>query len=159
MNVAALVARGFCAAGILAFVALIPRISPSVRERYKAISECRFVPPSQVFGIVWSLLFILLWIAAVLQDAVDVLPTVLFFVLLALLVIWQFVFASDTLWAIIVLLITITVAACLVISILQKRTPRATGQAFLVIPLIVWLQFALVLNCLIYNDPDCAKNP
>lgn len=122
----------------------------SVEEWYPTLIKPSFNPPSWVFGPVWSLLFILMGYALYLvwnkglkkkgvSDAVAI-----FFVQLILNVVWSYLFfglqnPSLALFEIIVLWGTI-----LATTLKFEKIDRPA--AYLLVPYLLWVGFASVLN-------------
>ena len=113
-----------------------------------------FSPPALLFPIVWTLLYILMGISAYIVE--KTLPTperrralILYYVQLFFNFLWSFIFFNFSnylaafVW-IIVLLILIIAAT----FEFYKIKPLA---AYLMVPYIIWVLFAAVLNFYIYN--------
>lgn len=147
-------------------------------EWYKCVeSRIRITPPAYVFPIVWTTLYVLIWIAfarALTSSTNDHLLISLFLVNLLFNVLWCYVYFGlrKLALAIPVLLVILgTAVAILVMSFSPplnlvglvfkgkgyKGTGRGRGRGrgkgdkvigILLIPYIAWLTFALILNIL-----------
>lgn len=115
---------------------------------YPMLTVSSLTPPGYVFSIVWAVLYLLMGIAAGLvwsmRTIYSFVMTVMFFIQLMLNLLWSFCFfylrsPGLGLAALTVLLVFVVmyVAACYK----QNRT-----AAYLDIPYIVWLLFAIYLN-------------
>ncbi len=122
---------------------------------YETLNKPEFNPPNWVFGPVWTILYILMGISLFLvwkegPGNTKVKPAMLmFWVQLALNVLWSVVFFGMTnisggLLVIILLWISI------LITILRFRKISAVAGTLLV-PYILWVTFASVLNFFFYR--------
>ena len=125
----------------------------SMSEAYLDISNKPvFSPPAWIFAPVWTILYILMGISAFLvwklKDQKDVKkPLTFFFIQLALNFLWSIIFfgLGQHLWAfveIVILLIMIIVT-----TISFGKISKVS--AYLLIPYILWVSFASILNLVI----------
>ena len=120
---------------------------------YSSIERPNFAPPSYIFGIVWPILYIMMgvafyfiWIA---KDSSNKKSAIFVYLLqLFLNFLWPIIFFKYKLYFIsfielILLLIVIIITYAKFIKIDKK-------SAYLLIPYIVWVSFAGILNLSIY---------
>ena len=128
--------------------------SGSVSSWYQTINKPSFNPPDWVFGPVWTTLFILMgislyivWSKGLKKKGVKKALSV-FGVQLALNILWSFLFfgLKSPLYGLIEIIILW--AAILYTIILFYRVSRTA--AYLLIPYILWVSFAFVLNLAIF---------
>lgn len=129
--------------------------APAVREWYPTLTKPSFNPPSWVFGPVWITLYTLMGIAAWLVwragwgRPIVRAALIAFIVQLALNALWSWVFFGfhELFWAfveIIALWIAIVVTTALFFRV-------STWAGVLMIPYILWVSFAAVLNYSIWR--------
>lgn len=130
-------------------------VGGSFRTWYPALETPAFTPPNWVFGPVWTILYMLMGVAAFLvwqrglRVAAVSVALAWFVVQLVLNAMWTPVFFGlhrpDLALIVIVLL-----WGAIVVTILQFR--RVSGLAAgLLIPYLVWVSFAAVLNAAIWH--------
>lgn len=126
----------------------------NVRDWYSTLNKPSFNPPSSVFAPVWTTLFTLMGIAAwlVWRKGLDNrtvrVALILFLVQLVLNTLWSFLFFEWHLTlAAFVELLVLWVAILLTIIWFYKVSLTAT---ILMIPYIIWVSFAGVLNFAIW---------
>ncbi|MBW2981050.1 tryptophan-rich sensory protein [Candidatus Woesearchaeota archaeon] len=128
--------------------------SGSVSTWYQTINKPSFNPPDWVFGPVWTTLFILMgislyiiWSKGLKKKGVKK-ALGIFGVQLALNILWSFLFfgLKSPLYGLIE--IVILWAAILYTIILFSRVSRTAS--YLLIPYILWVSFAAVLNFTIF---------
>lgn len=115
---------------------------------YNALLLPSFAPPSYVFPIVWTILYILLGVSFYLARPLENKASWIFYLLLASLFLWPVIFFKfnqigfSAIWIIL----------CLVLSIITtlKFYEKNKKAGYLVIPLNIWIAFASVLNIAIY---------
>ncbi|MFA5294607.1 MAG: TspO/MBR family protein [Methanoregulaceae archaeon] len=121
---------------------------------YESLVKPAFNPPSWVFAPAWTTLYILMGIALFLvimegRKGSDVrIPLVLFGIQLVLNAIWSFAFfglESPLAGVIVILLLWVFIAATMV-----TFYPVRKLATVLLIPYILWVSFASVLNYSIY---------
>ncbi len=123
---------------------------PEIAGWYAALDKPWFQPPNWLFGPVWTVLYLMMavaaWRIAVLPGAVGgrAPALALFAVQLALNLTWSFVFfgAHRIGWAVVVILaLWLAIFATLLAFV---RLDRVAGV--LLLPYIAWVTFASVLN-------------
>ncbi len=142
---------GVCVgAGLLGSIATTPQVD----GWYKTLNKPSWNPPSQVFGPVWTTLYILMGVAAWLVwrsgDVRSVwLPLALFGIQLALNAAWSWIFFKMQRpdWAFFeILILWVAIAATLVAFF---RHSQLAG--WLLVPYFGWVSFAAILNFTIWR--------
>ena len=122
----------------------------AVIDWYPNLVKPSFNPPPWIFGPVWTLLYIMMAVAAWLAWQTGARAAlVLFFIQLALNCAWSFLFfglKSPGLALIEILVLWAAIAATLVAF---YRHSRAAG--WLMAPYLAWVSFAAVLNAAIWR--------
>lgn len=128
-------------------IGFIGSLFTSVGSWYSALVKPSFNPPSYVFGPVWTLLFVLIgvalyfvWVARCRKKAALYVFAFQYF----LNVMWSFFFfyMHNPLYAFID--IVLLLASIAVMLVLFYRIDRRAG--YLLVPYLLWVCFALVLN-------------
>lgn len=117
---------------------------------YKSLVLPKFAPPSYLFPVAWSILYILMSIAAILTKEDDKCLLV-YYVQIILNALWSpifFLFNSYLIALIELVILLITVCYMVYIFYNENKT-----TIWLLLPYILWLLFALYLNyfVMIYN--------
>ncbi|HQF14543.1 MAG TPA: tryptophan-rich sensory protein [Thermogutta sp.] len=142
---------GVClGAGLLGSIATTSQVD----GWYKTLNKPSWNPPSQVFGPVWTTLYILMGVAAWLvwrsADARSTwLPLALFGIQLALNAAWSWIFFKMQRpdWAFFeILILWVAIAATLVAFF---RHSQLAG--WLLVPYLAWVSFAAILNFTIWR--------
>lgn len=128
--------------------------SPNVPGWYENLNKPPWTPPSWVFGPVWSLLYLLMGISAWLVWrrtglGAAVLPLTLFGIQLLLNVAWSVLFfglRSPGAALIDIVLLWFAILAT-VIAFWWRSAPAA----WLMLPYLAWVSFAVALNLAIWN--------
>ena len=127
--------------------------APEIQTWYAALNKPVFNPPSWIFGPVWTLLYLMMGIT--LYFILTAPPstekrnaTVFFFLQFTLNFFWSLIFfrLHETGWAF-VEIIAMWLAILATIYTSQKLKPLA---AYLLIPYLLWVSFASVLNGAIF---------
>lgn len=121
----------------------IPTIIYPVDESYG--SNIPFRPPGYVFAIVWPILLILLGISWVLslKNKIDRTINISYILLVILLGSWSFFFTLNKIAGLIVIILSLSGT----ISITFQNIKLGKNlSGYLLIPLILWLLFASILN-------------
>jgi tryptophan-rich sensory protein len=121
---------------------------------YATLNKPSFNPPNWIFGPAWTLLYILMGIAAGLiwkagWERKDVRTGLsIFGVQLVLNGLWSIIFfvGESPLWA----LVEILILLAFIILTMVRFKPINTVAAYLLIPYILWVSFATVLNASIF---------
>jgi len=124
--------------------------SQSIPTWYASLSKPSFTPPNWVFAPVWMTLFVLMGISAYLvwhqglQNALVKRALIIFLIQLVLNVFWSFLFFKFRSPSYAFVEITGLWIAIALTIVAFSRVSRPA--AFLLIPYIVWVSFAAVLN-------------
>jgi len=124
--------------------------TPSIPTWYASLNKPSFNPPNWVFGPVWTTLFVLMGISAyvVWHQGLQSVPVkralIIFLVQLALNVFWSFLFFKlrSPIYAFVEITVLWIAIALTIAAFSQVSRPAA----FLLIPYIVWVSFAAILN-------------
>lgn len=138
------------AAGILGSVFTVS----SVSTWYVDLQKPFFNPPSWVFGPVWTLLYLLMGISlyliwsAGIKEKDEKLAIIIFFIQLALNTIWSILFFGlQSPFLALIEILFLCAAIAITIYYFYKISKTA---AYLLIPYILWVIFAALLNLMIY---------
>lgn len=129
--------------------------SQAIPSWYRALNKPGFTPPNWLFGPVWTLLYLFMGISLYLvwkSDAVGnakTLAMVFFFIQLGLNVLWSFLFffLKNPLAGFIEIIV---LWIFILITILLFYPLSKTGS-LLLIPYIMWVTFASVLNYCLWH--------
>lgn len=107
-------------------------------------------PPAYVFGIVWTLLYILIGLVWIYASRISWVYDLGFIVLVGLLIVWVYLFGcrSNELVSLYVLYLSLFITFLLTIGLVLNHSWYSLG----LVPLIVWLMFAGMLNYTIVNS-------
>ena len=125
--------------------------TPAIPTWYAGLTKPSFNPPNAVFPIVWTVLYVLMGVAAWRvwrTGTVGRGALVPFFIQLALNVLWSFAFfgaESPVLGLIVIALLWVAI----IWTILALR-PVDGPAALLLVPYVAWVSFAAVLNAAIW---------
>lgn len=122
---------------------------------YATLNKPSFNPPNWVFGPAWTLLYILMGIAAGLVwkagwERTDVRAALsIFGVQLVLNGLWSIIFFTleSPLWALVEILVLL---AFIILTMVRFKPINATA-AYLLVPYILWVSFATVLTASILH--------
>lgn len=135
-----------------AAVAAIGGLAPSATG-YVELKQPFFAPPGWLFGPVWTLLYVLMAVAAWLvwqkRKEAKVKPAlILYFVQLTLNAFWTLIFFSWQLrfWAVVEIVVLLAVIIATSISFYRLR--KVAG--WLMAPYIAWVSFATVLSSAVW---------
>ena len=129
--------------------------APSIPTWYAGLEKPSFNPPNSIFPIVWTILYVMMAVAAWLVWRAPASPPqrraalVLYFVQLVVNVVWSFAFfgAQSPLGGLVVIAILLV---AIVATILAFR--RISGlAALLLLPYLAWVGFATILNAAIFS--------
>lgn len=113
---------------------------------YDVIIKPEISPPKIVFPIVWTVLYILMGISNYIinKDNKKEVPNLIYYISLAINLIWPIIFfnAQEYLISLLIIIILIIFVALTIIE--YFKTSKISG--YLQIPYIIWLLFALYLN-------------
>lgn len=137
--------------GLCFFVAFLGGMAtaPAVSSWYQTINKPVWNPPSWIFGPVWTVLyllmaisFFLIWKKGVTKKTKK--PLTLFLVQLILNLIWSFIFFGiGNFWLAYAELIVLWV---FILATIQSFWKISSTAGWLLIPYILWVSFAGVLN-------------
>ncbi|MBC8595863.1 TspO/MBR family protein [Qingrenia yutianensis] len=124
------------------------------QDFYNTLTRPPFAPPAYIFGIVWTILYILIGIASflIVKSGIDnsgvseSFKTYIFN--LVLLFLWPIIFFNfNNLWlSVIVIIISLFTA----ITVFFKFYNINKAAGYLYLPLVLWILFATVLNISIW---------
>ena len=124
--------------------------STSIDTWYSTLTKPSFNPPNWVFGPAWTILYIMMGIALYLvwNSSNNRIAITFFMIQLALNFLWSFLFFAleNPLIAFIEILLLLG----MIILTAVQFYPVSRTAAFLLIPYILWVIFASVLNFSIY---------
>lgn len=129
-------------------------LSMSASNAYEAFNKPFFSPPGWVFPVVWSILYLLMGIAAYRiwlkgNSGEDVSKALILYVTQLLLnFLWSIIFFRFRLYAIAFLELLLLIVFILLTTFEFFRIDKPSG--FLMIPYILWVSFAGVLNYAIW---------
>lgn len=126
-------------------------LMPNMKEVYSGLTKPVFAPPSFVFPIVWTILYVMMGIAAykvyiLKYDGIDV-SSALFVYSIQLLLnfLWTFIFFGFRLYGIAFIELIILVFFVL-LTIKRFYDKAGKESALLMVPYLIWLVYAGVLN-------------
>ncbi len=128
---------------------------PAVDGWYQTIRKPWFIVPDQVFGIVWAVLYTCMAIAAYLVWKKPVAehfkqPALfLYFVQLAFNVLWCYLFFGKGQFG--YAFIEILILWFLILYTIFRFAKVSKPAAWLLIPYIIWVSFAALLNYAVYS--------
>ena len=134
------------------FLGSIVGLLTSTGNNYNELIQPNFAPPSIIFPIVWTMLYILMGISSYIiseSNSYDK-TNALFFYILQLIVnlLWSFIFFTFKLYLLAFLWILLLIV--LVVIMIRKFYNISKISGLLQIPYIIWLIFASILNLSIY---------
>ena len=118
----------------------------SGQDWYDRLDKPSYTPPDATFGIVWTILYVLIAVAGWLtwRATDDPRPTVAWAVQMALNLVWTSVFFGlEAPWPGVVVIVALI--AAIVITIVLARGVAPVG-ALLLVPYLLWVCFATALN-------------
>lgn len=113
---------------------------------YDVIIKPEISPPKIVFPIVWTILYILMGISNYIinKDNKKEVPNLIYYISLAINLIWPIIFFNTQEYLISLLIIIILIIFVALTIIEYFKISKIAG--YLQIPYIIWLLFALYLN-------------
>jgi len=129
--------------------------APSIPGWYTTIEKSMLTPPSWVFGPVWTLLYILMGIAAFLvwqkglQSRVVRAALLVFFVQLVLNATWSIIFFGYQNPGL--ALVDIALLWLAIVCTMKRFYPVSKTAAYLLLPYLLWVSFATYLNFTIWT--------
>lgn len=128
---------------------------PAMQEWYPALVKSTLNPPGIVFAIVWPILYLLMGVSAGIiwnmRSIYTWLTIFVFFVQLGLNLLWSIAFfgmRSPVVGLVVLTLLLVSVVLYMTVAYMQNR-----AVAYMNIPYMLWLLFALYLNAVVvlYN--------
>ena len=129
--------------------------TPSIPSWYAALQKPSFNPPNWIFAPVWTTLFVLMGIAAFIVwnkglDKKGVKTALaLFIIQLVLNMLWSYLF--FTLHSPLYAFVEIIILWLAILLTMLKFFPISRAAGYLLLPYILWVSFAAVLNFTIFR--------
>ena len=129
--------------------------TPSIPSWYAALQKPSFNPPNWIFAPVWTTLFVLMGIAAfiVWNKGLDrkgvKAALVLFIIQLLLNMLWSLLF--FTLHSPMYAFVEIIILWLAILLTMLKFFPISSAAGYLLLPYILWVSFAAVLNFTLFR--------
>jgi tryptophan-rich sensory protein len=114
---------------------------------YKELMQPKFSPPTYIFPIAWSILYLLMSIAAILTKENDKCLKI-YYLQLFLNIIWTPIFFLFNNYLLALIDLLILLGTVLYMTYLFYKENNKT--IYLLLPYIIWLSFALYLNYFVY---------
>ncbi|SHE85365.1 TspO/MBR family protein [Clostridium fallax] len=127
----------------------------NIKEQYEILNKPNFAPPNWIFGVVWPILYLLIAIATYRiyqykKEGVDIKTAYIFnFSQLALNFFWPYIFFLLRLYGLSFIVIVLLVILSFITFIKFYKIDKIS--ALLIIPYIIWLSYASVLNFYIWK--------
>jgi tryptophan-rich sensory protein len=124
----------------------------SIDDWYAGLAKPSFNPPNEIFGPVWTTLYVLMGVAAWRvwrRVGLNSKAMLLFFIQLAFNFAWSFIFFEAHAIALALVEIAVLLALIIATTIAFWRIDRFAG--LLVVPYIAWVAFATALNAAIWQ--------
>lgn len=141
----------FVAVPLLAGYLSSQLLTGDMSSTYSVLVKPAFFPPAWIFAPVWTVLYILMGIAAYLVWKKEGFkkPLLLFAIQLALNMLWTplFFYFHLYLLAFIEIIVLILAVSMTILSFFKRSKPAA----LLMMPYLLWILFASVLNFLIFR--------
>jgi tryptophan-rich sensory protein len=115
---------------------------------YTSLNLPPFAPSPVVFGIVWTILYVLLGISLYVARPLNKNSALSFGVLLLFLFVWPIIFFIFKNIPLSLIWIVLTLIVCAVTTVRFYNENKLSG--ILLLPLLLWIIFATVLNGAIY---------
>jgi len=119
-------------------------------DSFVAARKPLLTPPPAVFAVVWTVLYLLMGVASYLISCADVRRSLrvnalrLFYIQLAVNLLWPIAFFGLGLWGTAAVIIVILWVLVLMTVLAFLKVDRLAGR--LMIPYLVWISFAAYLN-------------
>lgn len=131
------------------FILFIPLISVYIPTLVYPVTneigrEVPFRPPGYVFAIVWPILLILLGISWFKRRKLGWILNLIYILLTILLSIWFIIYDNSKIAGLIDIILCLLITIGLFLFEIKKKSRYL--QNFTLIPLILWLSFASILN-------------
>lgn len=122
----------------------------SIPTWYRTLNKPFFSPPNWIFGPVWTILYALMGVSLYLvwekgiKNRKTKTALLYFFIQLALNFLWTFIFFGFH--SPLAAFVTIVILWIMILVSIRKFYPLSKTAAYLLIPYILWVSFASVLN-------------
>lgn len=126
-------------------------LMPNMKDIYNGLERPVFAPPGFIFPIVWTILYILMGIAAykvyiLKYEGIDTSSAIFIYSIQLLLnFLWTFIFFGFRLYGIAFIELVILVLFVL-LTIKRFYDKAGKGAALLLVPYLIWLLYAGILN-------------
>jgi translocator protein len=123
--------------------------TPSISTWYATVNKPVFNPPNWIFGPVWTLLYLMMGVALYLviiekNSANKKVALKYFWIQLGLNTLWSIIFFGMQLPAL--ALLEIVILWYMILMTIRKFLPISKTAGYLLVPYILWVSFASVLN-------------
>lgn len=131
------------------------KLIPNINSIYESLSKPPFFPPAIIFPIVWTVLYILMGIAAYKvwsqkDENIDVSSAIFVYAIQLLLnFLWTIIFFGFRLYGL-AFLELILLIVFVILTIKRFYDKAGKGAALLLLPYLIWLIYAGVLNFFIW---------
>lgn len=127
--------------------------TPSISGWYASLNKPFFNPPNWLFGPVWTILYLLMGISLYLvwnqKKGMETKTALIFFAIqLGLNTLWSIIFFGLRLPS--VAFVEILILLLFIVLTIIKFFPISKVSAYLLIPYLLWVSFASVLNFYIF---------
>lgn len=141
----------FVAVPLLAGYLTSQPLAGAISSTYAVLNKPEFFPPAWVFAPVWTVLYVLMGIAAYLVWKKEGFgkPLVIFLVQLALNLLWTPIFFYFHLYLLAFIEIIALILAVLMTTLSFFK--RSKPAALLMLPYLLWILFASFLNFIIFR--------
>ncbi len=128
-------------------------IREGVEHFNESVNKPIFSPPSFLFPIVWTILYILMGVAAytveISKQKTDNKPFIFYFTQLGLNFLWPLIFFNLK-WYLISIIVIVALQVFVILTTIEFFKVNKTS-GYLFIPYILWLLFATALNVGVYG--------
>lgn len=141
----------FVAVPLLAGYLTSQPLTGDISSTYAVLAKPAFFPPAWIFAPVWTVLYLLMGIAAYLVWKKEGFgkPLVLFLIQLVLNLLWTPIFFYFHLYLLAFIEIIVLILA--VLMTILSFAKRSKPAALLMLPYLLWILFASILNFLIFR--------
>ncbi|ENZ35794.1 TspO/MBR family protein [Clostridium butyricum] len=135
--------------------AIIALILPNIKEVYEQLQKPVFAPPAYVFPVMWTILYILMGIAAykiyiLKYENIDTSPAMfVYYIQLLLNFLWSIIFFGLRLYGLAFLELLVLIFF-VILTIKRFYSRGGKYPALLMMPYLIWLIYAGVLNFFVW---------